>query len=377
MALGEGAAAGEAEDQVEQDEPTLISQFGIYKVQDEQGRHLIGYVFPNLIDLDGTALPIALFTNGSQKAVQGEIAGINVGGGASLFEGKPSGSGVFYHILDNGRAQATVPMTINSSIAAESQADVVLSGETFDGRPVQISIQPNIDQPTPSEDGHLLIPEWWCWLPLDKAEDTTLIGNPEEFNKEAQLTRALSSVTVRSDGESFSFAGLPIDKLAAEERDFLSLDDSLFLLGVLGTDLDYAMKKLGEAAAFSRPIDIRVGRYIKTARDSMHASIEKSAGVLASLPIARLRADLVKEAAVIPDPVAVDTVLSLGFLNPENLGAFVGYMPLIDQAQKKMCELLLAARLGLREIPVPALERAVRTTEEALEGLRILGFQQS
>ena len=89
-----------------------------------------------------------------------------------------------------------------------------------------------------------------------------------------------------------------------------------------------------------------------------------------------LKVDLFKEAAVIPDPVAVDTVLSLGFLNPENLGIFISYMPTLDEAQHKMCELILATRLGLREIPVSALEKAVRTTEQALEGLKVLAFQK-
>ena len=378
MALGEGAAAGAAEGELEGDAPEIVSQFGIYKVQDEEGKHLIGYVFPNLIDIDGTALPIALFTNGSQMCVQGEIAGVSVGEGASLFEGKPQGAGCFYHVIENGHAQATVPMTIKATIASPEQGGVILHAETYDGREVQVIVQPNIQEITPSPEGdHLLIPDTFSWLPLDKAEDTSLVGNPEDFNKEAQLTRKLSSVTVRSDGESFSFVGLPVDKLASDERDFLSLDDSLFLLGALGTDLDHAMRKLGEAVAFSRPIDIRVGRYIKTARDGMHDTIEKFASALAAAPVAHLRADLVKEAAVIPDPVAVDTVLSLGFLNPENLGVFIGYLPVIDEAQKKMCELLLSARLGLREIPVPALEKAVRTTEETLEGLKVLGFQQS
>jgi hypothetical protein len=52
-------------------------------------------------------------------------------------------------------------------------------------------------------------------------------------------------------------------------------------------------------------------------------------------------------------------------------------MPAIDEAQLKMCELLLAARLGLRDVPVSALEKAVRTTEDVLEGLKVLAFQKA
>jgi hypothetical protein len=378
MTLGEGVAEPESP---EADKAELVSQFGIYKVQDSQGRHLIGYVFPNLIDIDGTALPIALFTNGSQMAMQGDIAGINVGGGASLFEGKPSGMGVFYHLLPNGRAEATVPMNLKASMSspeegAEGEGGVVFHAETFDGRPVQVSIQPNLEAITPTPDGGMLIiPDSFSWLPLDKAEETQLVENPEGFNKEAAAARALATVQVRCGGsDSFSLSGFPVDKLASDERSFLSLDDAMFLLGGLGTNLDYAQKKLGEAAAWSAPVSIRVGSYIKLATDRLNDALEKAASVLSTMP--DLKQDLFKEAAVIPDPVAVDTVLSLGFLNPENLGAFIAYMPVIDEAQLKMCELLLAARLGLQEIPVPALERAIRCTEETLEGLKVLAFQR-
>ena len=73
--------------------------------------------------------------------------------------------------------------------------------------------------------------------------------------------------------------------------------------------------------------------------------------------------------------MAVDTVLSLGFLNPENLGIFVSYLPTLDEAQKKMCELLLASRLGLRDVPAGALEKAIKAMENSIEGLKILSFQ--
>ena len=373
MALGEGVAETESP---EEDKPDLISQFGIYKVQDEQGRHLVGYVFPNLIDIDGTALPISLFTNGSQKAVQGDIVGINVGGGASLFTGHPEGNGVFYHLLPNGRAEATVPMTVKATMASPEQGGVIMHAETFDGREVQVIVQPNIQKVTPSPEGdHLLIPDTFCWLPLDKAEDTTLVGDPEGFNKVGQAVQAMSSVRVRHDGAgSFAVDGYPVEKIAQAERQFLSLDGTMFLLGGLGADLDYAQKKLGQAVAWSTPVEVHVGREIKTASSRLDEARDAAAAILATMP--DLRVDLFKEAAVIPDPAAVDTVLSLGFLNPENLGTFISYMPAIDEAQLKMCELLLAARLGLREVPIQALEKSIRATESALEGLKVLAFQQ-
>jgi hypothetical protein len=366
MSLGDGAheeeppPGGDAE---------LISEYGIYQVQDEKGNHLIGFVFPNLIDTDGTELPIALFTNGSQMAVQGEIAGIPVGEGVSLFEGHPEGMGVFY--CDG---QATLPLTVKATMASPEEGGVILHAETFDGRQAQVIVQPNIAAPTPGPDGEFLIPDTWSWLPLDTSEKTALISSPEDLHKEGEALRNLAAVTLRYGDNCFSVSGFPVEKLASEEKNFLSVDDTMFLLAGLDTNLKYAQRKLGEAAAWSRPVSVLVGRDIKTAAAVMNESRKTAAAVLSQMP--DLRKDLVKEAAVIPDPSAVDTVLSLGFLNPENLGTFISAIPEIDASQMKMCELLLAARLGLAEVPAPALEKAIRSTEEVLEGLKILAFQE-
>ncbi len=366
MALTEGA---QEEQPPPGGEAAAITEYGIYQVQDAKGNSRIGYVFPNLLDIDGKPLPIALFANGSQVAVQSDIAGIPVGEGVALIEGHPEGRGVFYR-----DAEATLPLTIKSSLASPEEGGVVLIAETFDGRQVQVAVQPNIETVTPGPDGEMLVPDSFSWLPLDTSEDVALISSPADFAKEGTGLRALASVTLRYGGNCFSLEGYPLEKVGADDRQFLSLDDTLFLLAGLGTNFDYAQRKLGEAAAWSRPVSVLVSHAIQPAEHVLLESRKEAMRKLSGVP--SLRRDLVKEAAVIPDPAAVDTVLSLGFLNPENLGTFIAAIPEIDASQQKMCELLLAARLGLREVPAPALEKAIRSTEEVLEGLKILAFQE-
>jgi len=361
----------------EEDKPEHVDRFGVYKVQDEKGRHLVGYVFPNLIDVDGTSLPIALFTNGSQYAVQSDIVGIPVSQAGSIFEGTPQGAGCFYHRLSNGSAEATIPMTVKGSVNDQENGGAVLHCVTYDGREVQVSVQPNIQKVMPSPDGdHLLIPDTFSWLPLDKAEDTTLVEKPEGFGKEAQAQRTLATVTLRGGGGAFSVSGFPVDKLASDDRSFMSIDDTLFLLAGLGVDMNYAQKKMGEAEYHNMPVEVRVAHYIQPRALQTKMAAAKMATEVgpATATANSLKCDLVKEAAVIPDPTAVDAVLSLGFLNAENLGVFISYLPKIDEAQEKICELLLAARLGLRNIPIPALEKAMRTVEQVIEGLQQLAF---
>jgi len=161
--------------------------------------------------------------------------------------------------------------------------------------------------------------------------------------------------------------------MASEDRNFLDIDGAMFLLAGLGVHQAYGAVKLAHASTGARPERILVGRGIELYGDRWGESQKTAAALYAQMP--QLKRDLVKEAAFIPDPTAVDTVLSIGFINPENLMTFVSYLPAIDDSQTKLCELLLAARLGLQDIPASALERSVRSLEEVIEGLKIIAFQ--
>ena len=368
VTIAEGAEAG-PEDAGPAPEP--IKDFGVYRVQDEQGRDLVGYVFPNLLDLDGRRVPLALFTNGSQSAVQADIAGVRVGDAVPVHEARPRGYGAFV-TMDSGEAEAALPIEIRGTFNGEE--GVTFQGETMDGNVVEIRQQPNIQQLQFIE-GVMLVPDHYRWLSLEGSEKVVLASTPEEVGKEARALAAARTVVLRGDGNCFSVDGLPVAKLAADERHFLGFDDALFLLAGLGVDLQHAQHKLAAAGLGHRPIEVRVGREIKTASEQMQQARAVASELLAALP--DLRRELFKEAAVIPDPVAVDTVLSLGFINPENTDHLIRSMPKVEEGQRRMCELLLAARLGLKEIPVYALERAIHSTEEVLEGLKVLAFQKN
>ena len=363
----------------EVDKYDFIKEFGIYKCRTEDGKDVIGYVFPNLIDVDGTPLPLYMFTNGSEKAVQGDLVGINVGGGASLFEGPPRGTGCFYQLLPNGRAQATIPMTVVATLSSPGEeSGVVLHARTFDGRQIEVEVQPNIQKVLGVGDTKMLIPETMCWLPLDNAKDVSLMSQPDTANEQTKMASVNPTLTIeiRSSGpNSFSLSGFPVEKIASEQKNFLSFDEALFVLGAAGADLKQSCEKLAAAEHWNATYSVQADRGIVTDRQMMVASVKLAEKVLSEIP--DLRQDLVKEAAMIPDPTTVDTVLSLGFINPENISSFVAFLPKIDGAQKKMCELLLASRLGLRDLPTSALEKSIRATEEVIQGLKVLAFQQA
>jgi hypothetical protein len=351
--------------------PGPITDYGLYKVCDTQGNEHVGVVIPNLIDVDGRSLPISLFTNGTACAVQTDIVGLPAGHVQDLPSSTPSGHGFFFKV-DKGKVCATIPLECAGTTASPGQP-TDMQCETFDGRQVTVSQQPNIQMIFSSEDGKMLIPMDWRWCSLDKAQAVDLEGGEEESGKEAQVRRALNSVTIRGGGGYYDIDGLAVEKLAMEQRRFLDLDATLFTLVGLGVEPDTAVQKVAEASVGRAAVDVSVGRALIPAAEREQDALRK----VATSKVMDLRRDLVKEAAFLTDPTAVDTVLSIGFVNPENIGIFVSYLPEIDEAQQHLCELLLAARLGLSEVPSGALEKSIKSLEEVIEGLHVLAFAGS
>jgi len=377
VTMAEGATAGEEMDTVKFS-PVTVS--GFYKVRTTEGDDLLGYVIPRLLNIDGSPMPLSLFTNGSQAAIQGSIHGIKMAEGSADLPSThhPMGYGVFF-ADDKGEITATIPMLIKGSFSELPEGDAVneppvYDAETFDGRPAHVSLQPYLQRVVGiEEEGRMLIPSHFKWLPLEKAGGTALVSGEEVAEKTA-TAKVTSTVYIRASSPNcFSFEGYPIQKLAYQDTNFLNLDDAMFLLAGLGVDQGYGTTKLAHAISAAGPVTVQTKHSINTAEALHKEASKRAADRLKELPV--LRVSLVKEAAVLTDPSAVDTVLSLGFINPENLVTFVSYLPIIEETQSRLCNLLIAARLGLQDIPVSALERTVRSVEDVLEGLRTLAFQ--
>lgn len=387
-----------------------IEETGVYRVWTSEGQELVGIVAANLVDINGKELPLALFTNGSQTAVQADIVGTPVpdaAGATSLPTGDvPQGSGVFFGPGPEGD-QVTIPLTMKASFETPG-TPTAFQAETFDGRPIAVSIHEGA-QEVVGDGATMMIPGSWSWSPLGEAETVSLAtAEPEDPMAGAEgsmpgqapegamapaaatgaegamaggaepvqkMASALHGhITVRSSSPgSFTFSGEPVEKLASAERVDVNIDEAMFLLAGLGTNMDYGVKKLAQAMTGRRPERIKIARAITTMGEQWKYVTKVAQAALAEIP--ELKVNLWKEAAEMADPAAVDTVLSLGFLNPENVTTFVGYLPQIDETQQKLCELLLAARLGQAEVPEQALEKSVRSLEETIVGLKSMAFQ--
>ena len=371
VTVAEGADVGAESSEASRPEP--IKDFGLYRVETTDGRQLVGYVFPNLMDVDGTSLPLAVFTNGSEYSLQSDICGVRSGDGQAIPEGPPRGHGMLFRVLPNGKAEATVPITIQASL--EAGEGVQFMATSFSGDRVRLAPAPNVKSMTAVPGGAVLIPDDMQWLTLEGAKTVELVSNCEDAGQKEAAAQREFGIEIRSGGsDSFSCSGHPLEKLSRDQTDQLSLDDAAFLLAGYGVQPEYAFKKLAESVGAGHPVSVMTGRLVKTAAERLDASVQTGQQLLDLMPQLK-QPFLVKEAASLPDSTAVDTVLSLGFLNAENIIEFLKALPTLDESQEHLCTLLLATRLGQREIPVSALEKAIRATEQVIEGLRVLAFQ--
>ena len=349
------------------DAPLPVVKSGIYRVRDESGKELLGAAIVGLFDERGKKVPLTLFTSGAARALQTDVVGRYVGACAVPAAAKVEGKGFFFSDAGEG-VDATIPFTIvGKSTSPRGPSEYI--AEAFGGGPVTLIVQPGIAEPVSAGKGKLLIPAHYQWSSLNDAAPRALESQERALPKQA----AAREIVVRGAGDrSFSIDGAPVGSLDPSDRHFLGEDDARFVLSAMGVG-DESRESLLDAAESGRePVRASVPSGL-CPPDAAAALPEKTA--FSTTHVRELRRSLVKEAAVIPDRNAVDTVLSLGFLNDENLVDLARHLPEIEESIAKMCELLLATRIGLKDIPEAALERAIRASETVRMALRVMAFK--
>lgn len=360
MAAGDGREADE--------KPSVpmepITKSGTYTVKSIDGKTLTGWVIPNLMDLDGDILPMALFTNGAAAMVQESFVGIRTGAAANLPSAPPGGVGIFYFAGDGG-VVGTAPMKINGSEEGMSGGKSWIVRSLTD-EPGLVRIVPGLAKMI-SLGGELHIPPGAKFLPLTNETMIALVGNEAEA-KTASLDRGIAIRT--TDGVTqMSFLGLP--KLASMHGRSGDLDHTVFTLCLAGMSPDKALQKVADSGY--RSVLITGVSDIKTAAEFFEGTKKEASEF--SDKVRSLRQILVKEAAALPDAMSVDAVLSLGFINSENVRMYVNHIPYLEKCLSKVCELVLGARIGLVEIPEFAAARAARGLDEVIQGLRSLSLR--
>lgn len=343
-----------------------VEEFGQYKVHTKDGRELVGWVFPRVMDLDGTQLPKAVFSNGSESAFQEAVAGALVSKSDNLIDSPPEGLGVFY-LARQGSAVALVPVTVEAEMVDPDNAKKFVAS-TIMGERVELYPTTDIHTVAPIAKGKYAIPNDMGFMPLTGM--TKLVESPDGFARQESATKLPKTAQLSWDGSGYNLRGMGVTKLAtAMPCDFIDHDQAMFNLVVLGLAPHEAREKLA-TARHRGALKIIVDPVTTTAERYDQAKLA-AAEVLKFMPP---KAHLLKLAAEVDDPTSVDHVLSLGFLNPENLDVFLDAVPDLETTLSKLCEMLVAARLGLR-VDSASLERGIKNMEAVIQGLKALTRQ--
>lgn len=355
-----------------------VKSFGMYRVKTKgDGRQLVGWVFPKVVDLDGTVLPTAVFANGSENSVQKGFAGVRAGSAAGIISAAPFGPGILYRTTGDD-AVALVPLNVEGS-SREGEGVETLECQTLMGQKVRLHKVPGTNAiiPVPDSENEYVIPDDVKFLPLPNEKHVDIIEEPEEFSKISRLQRASLSIRYTGD-DRYSLDGCGLHKVADRETQGVRPEQALFLSVLVGMNPEFAVTKLGKAREHGvvtvpnlHPLTTLPEQEALTMAKLSRAGYDE---FLKSVP---KPVWLVKEASLLGDTGSVDKVLSLGFINPHNVAVFLSYIPELERTQAKVCQLLFTSRLGGDEDLEDGAMRAMHGIENMLASLRLVGLEHS
>ena len=358
---------------VEKAEPAV--KFGIYKVINAMNnREALGFVIPQLFNpLTGAMVPQALFTNGSAYAIQPAIVGKLTTVSFNLpSTDVPRGLGVFYKT--NGTSiVATVPFNIISEMSVQGQR--FFAAKTTDGLEVQISTVPNQSMPLMAAQGEIAMPADFKFLPLDNPIQISMGDN---MLKQAQAESYGSMAVIKAfrDG-TVSLSGPVFEKVGSGEH---KITDGLYYLAAAGCPQNLSLAVMEKAATEQAPVRLFGLQPLYTVDEFRKYAADEAAHILSHVQIPE-RLNLLeevtaismsKEASSMLGVATVDSVLSLNFLNPENIQTYVEHLPQLEESVKVLAKLVLAAQMGLQTVPIEAARRAMEGLDKTIKGLNAL-----
>lgn len=244
-----------------------------------------------------------------------------------------------------------------ASVAVAGKNGIKIAAERADGRRITLILSPDVVTFV-EKDGEYYIPAYDPIVLGERIEVETDIRKLDHQEKIASRTE--NTVEVIWSGSEYVLRGTDdcrrlnteygVNKYAARS--------ALVKLGATVKEADLILKR----AQLSRKINVSGLNNLITERMIKKASdINK---------VALLKQDTIKLAAMMPTEDSVDKVLSLNFINPLNLRQFIDFIPTFEETVSNLCALLLATRLGLKELDEYALKTAIQVLEKIITDLK-------
>lgn len=374
-----------------------IDSFGRYGVRDRDGVLAKGWVIPNVVDFDGNTVSNKLFLGKALAAYQGRIAGIPLPDDAAtgLDPDRPDTGKLGVLLYREGKdVFATIPFQITAvTVFKKLKALSIVDARGKQCTLIQTPAINGIVKVSPNMVGKSDI------APLIGPKDNYFVSanlifirmarlcpvseSPDDFKRIAAEWLDHNPIKVAMSNGRYVFRGGKIKKYAAAASgpvfsnenvtikklafDFNSLPrhEAEFLLASWGLPMTKVAQVL-DGVKTRIALDIHHLRlpdprgHLKVAKPVAHANASSL-----KAPIA----ELVKIAANLEDAQTVDSVLSLGFVNPENVTRFASAKPMLWEVSHMLAKLLLASRLGMEDIPEEAARAAISHLQRVIDGL--------
>lgn len=191
---------------------------------------------------------------------------------------------------------------------------------------------------------------------------------------------AINKVALYVDNGRYHIIGdpfIPLQKIAGLNGDGMTTNQTVAALMTMGmanehakTAMKVALNKAADVEVTDKEVSIFGVRddYINT---GVVEDLEKAARVKSILHdiCEDMRVNLIKEASALDDPEAVDVVLSLNFINEDSLSGYVENLREMKKISGKLAELLIASRMGLKDVDEGAVKKAMDGLNSVIESL--------
>jgi len=381
-------------EQMDMDEFQPVSTFGVYKVITVNNEQMLGWVFPFLLSFKMEKIPMALFTDGSNYATHQMIPGVLAGTSTALPSETPQGRGFFY-VVRNGKAFAFAPIDLMGEQQQPDGSVVYMATTILGGNQIQLQKVQGMNSPAEMGEQMFAIPMDVKWVSF-KNQTNPLVEDPMQASQRSasylmaqqaqaqqaamaqqqqaqqgggkqQKTASLMATVRATQDNTYTLGGPAFEELDRKHTHFLDASDTAWMLALAGIDPDYTMSKLASIHIMDKGF-----LEFPTLRRLTPPRVEHVKIASLSHPIYKLNRFLVKEAAAIQDPMIADTLLSLNFLTPDNISHFIANIPQLEETIHLLSNMLLASRVGAKEIPEGACSDALRNLDDVINGIRLL-----
>ena len=343
----------------------FANEFDHYVVKKKDGVEVEGVVIPTVIDFNMEIIPQKVFIGKTFSTVQDTIAGVRVPNSSFQLKHiakdmKPGQTGTLVYQMNKAKALCTIPFTV-VCMHVEPCGKTCVTAQDLTGRTFRFE-SGDIELERIADLGEkYLVPKAFFWVPMEGFYEVS--NSPIDF---AVKTASDCLNLVYTGYDQYSLSG--VDKYASDlgwDPTNLTPSKTTFLLATQGIGKEASQilakaKKMGRIKlAYRRPAIEKTG-----ASDALKKFAYK------------LKSNLIKAASFVENSQSIDTLLSLNFINPDNIAKFIGKLPMLKSTISDLAMLLMACRLGVKELPELAISTAMTRLIEVVNGLETLRATQ-